>query len=1076
MANKYNAFISYRHAPEDIKIASEVQKQLERFKIPDEIQKKTGIKRFERVFRDKEELPITSDLNEDIDEAIENSDNLIVICSTRTGESIWVRKEIETFLKYHPRKNIFTVLVDGEPEDVIPDLLLHETVTVTNPDGTTEEKEELIEPLSCDYRLGIKKARKVELPRLAASLLGCSYDELIQRRRQYIRRRNTIIGTVSTCAGLGIIAYLVWSLLQIRMNYDLAQQNYELAQSNLALAQANYETAQANYMEALNNQSEFLATVSGRYLEADDRVSALQLALAALPSEGNERPVTTRAEYALTNALGCYMTPGAYAMEPIWMYSTDYEIVKFMITQDNTKLLALDAYGNITIWNTDDHSIYRVIPRDGSETLDFAINREGVLVINYNEKLTAYDATYENVLWSYDLDSNHRSYSDLRSVWTISEGEEVLYKGLTHTMVLNTMTGNVELDLDVLSWFPPEAGSVYSDSFSEVKASQDGRLIAMFFGKSGEDKKLWVYDRDTSGYVEMSGTFTHVFAMKFTSDDALLVSYQEKETENDTFIFGSMELLVRDIRRLSRFDARSGREVWGNDIPYTLSAGTTQIHLCEFDLPGETVPAVCTVFSNKLNIYELESGKVLASNEMTGEHIESYQTENGKGIVVTLKNGKFLYVPMQSEGFYIASYDYFLGGISEAKAFYSEEEDDSHYLVKYSDQNGIIEYDFTYYDTSYAGIDGVEPGDLIREAIICSDKVIMYSTQMNLYCYDPSTGSMDWRVKVPGDSYTSVRLVCSASDGILYLINRGVISGDDRGDKLFAVDISDGGMERVEGIPYGGSIVESCIEDKIVMASSYDDDLPSGLYVYDCTSHTTRSMELSGDIPLSFGTGCLAASPDGSKAVYIPYVYEEEDAAAYLIDLETGSSVKNSSPKASFAAWDQSSEHFAIGCPEYTDIYDVSGNKLVTVPKGDSEIVGIAFCDKGLITYSQLNTLSLYDLSGNMVGNSQLIGRANSEFRDLTFIPYGDEMLVTCGSYSNMIDLDDFEVRTYAVGVMCYDPGMRRFYVKNFDEYSVLPLFGYYDRLSVDELIEKGYEYLGDAALSDEMKNLYGIS
>ncbi|MBP5253359.1 MAG: toll/interleukin-1 receptor domain-containing protein, partial [Lachnospiraceae bacterium] len=243
MANKYNAFISYRHAPEDIKIASEVQKSLERFKIPPAIQQKTGVKRFERVFRDKEELPITADLNDDIDEAIKNSDNLIVICSTRTNESIWVRKEIETFLKYHTKKEIFTVLVDGEPEDVIPDILQHDTITIKKADGTTETREALIEPLSCDYRIGIKKARKVELPRLAASLLGCSYDELVQRRRQYERRRNAIIGTISTCAGLCIMAYLVWSLMQIRMNYDLAQQNYQLAQDNYMLAQTNYETA-----------------------------------------------------------------------------------------------------------------------------------------------------------------------------------------------------------------------------------------------------------------------------------------------------------------------------------------------------------------------------------------------------------------------------------------------------------------------------------------------------------------------------------------------------------------------------------------------------------------------------------------------------------------------------------------------------------------------------------------------------------------------------------------------------------------------------------------------------------------
>ena len=66
MAPRYNAFISYRHAPLDSKVASEIQKKLERARIPRAIQKKTGKKKIERIFRDKEELPITNDINDDI--------------------------------------------------------------------------------------------------------------------------------------------------------------------------------------------------------------------------------------------------------------------------------------------------------------------------------------------------------------------------------------------------------------------------------------------------------------------------------------------------------------------------------------------------------------------------------------------------------------------------------------------------------------------------------------------------------------------------------------------------------------------------------------------------------------------------------------------------------------------------------------------------------------------------------------------------------------------------------------------------------------------------------------------------
>ena len=48
MIEHYNAFISYRHAELDSKIAQHVQRSLERFSIPDKIKKQTGMKGIQR--------------------------------------------------------------------------------------------------------------------------------------------------------------------------------------------------------------------------------------------------------------------------------------------------------------------------------------------------------------------------------------------------------------------------------------------------------------------------------------------------------------------------------------------------------------------------------------------------------------------------------------------------------------------------------------------------------------------------------------------------------------------------------------------------------------------------------------------------------------------------------------------------------------------------------------------------------------------------------------------------------------------------------------------------------------------
>ena len=176
MIDHFNAFISYKHADLDNRIAASIVRDLERFHIPRKIQKATGVKKIDRIFRDKDELPITSDLNDTISMALHNADFLIVICSTNTKLSAWVEREIEVFLQNHTMDRILTVLADGEPGEVIPKALLSGKKEMVDENGVTHVVEMPFEPLSCDYRIPYRIAKADELPRMAAALIGCSYD------------------------------------------------------------------------------------------------------------------------------------------------------------------------------------------------------------------------------------------------------------------------------------------------------------------------------------------------------------------------------------------------------------------------------------------------------------------------------------------------------------------------------------------------------------------------------------------------------------------------------------------------------------------------------------------------------------------------------------------------------------------------------------------------------------------------------------------------------------------------------------------------------------------------------------
>ncbi|MBQ3159735.1 MAG: toll/interleukin-1 receptor domain-containing protein, partial [Clostridia bacterium] len=103
---KYCAFISYRHQSPDDSIAKALHTAIETYHVPSVIQKKTGKKRLGRVFRDQEELPLSSNLGEDIQEALDESEWLIAICSPRYLESRWCQRELEYFIEKKGRDRV----------------------------------------------------------------------------------------------------------------------------------------------------------------------------------------------------------------------------------------------------------------------------------------------------------------------------------------------------------------------------------------------------------------------------------------------------------------------------------------------------------------------------------------------------------------------------------------------------------------------------------------------------------------------------------------------------------------------------------------------------------------------------------------------------------------------------------------------------------------------------------------------------------------------------------------------------------------------------------------------------------
>ena len=204
----YDAFISYRHVERDRVWAEWLIEALEGYRVPKALQDRGLPPRLRKIFRDEDEVPASSDLNDQILQALKASRFLIVVCSAFTPRSKWVEREIEMFNELGRGDQVLALLTEGEPGDSFPNAMLVRHRRVTEPDGTTRIVKEDKEPLAADVRprKGHSQAelKRLALLRLIAVILGVKFDDLRQRDHERKHR-----GKLRHAAVAAVLALLV---------------------------------------------------------------------------------------------------------------------------------------------------------------------------------------------------------------------------------------------------------------------------------------------------------------------------------------------------------------------------------------------------------------------------------------------------------------------------------------------------------------------------------------------------------------------------------------------------------------------------------------------------------------------------------------------------------------------------------------------------------------------------------------------------------------------------------------------------------------------------------------------------
>ena len=194
---KYWAFLSYSH--KDKHWGDWLHKALETYRVPSRLVGKDSRdgkvpSRVFPIFRDREELPVSSDLSSNINEALRESRYLIVICSPASAQSRWVGEEIKTYKKLGREDRILALIVAGEPNatdgkpgfspeaECFPEALRYR--------WPVEGESLRSEPIAADVREDKDGKLNAKL-KLLAGLLGVNYDD-----RSDVSRR----GASAVCA------------------------------------------------------------------------------------------------------------------------------------------------------------------------------------------------------------------------------------------------------------------------------------------------------------------------------------------------------------------------------------------------------------------------------------------------------------------------------------------------------------------------------------------------------------------------------------------------------------------------------------------------------------------------------------------------------------------------------------------------------------------------------------------------------------------------------------------------------------------------------------------------------------
>ncbi len=622
MERQYKAFISYRHLPLDMQVARKLHRRIEHFVIPRKL-RKDGQKSPGLVFRDEDELPSSSDLSMNIQEALDHSEFLIVICTPETPASDWVSQEISYFLKHHDRDHVLAVLADGTPGESFPPQLTSTRASgparrdAVSGDDVSESSDQTsgnlnsyspadnlsdqIEPLAANIVADSERRRnrllQTESLRILAALIGCTYDELYQREQRYRTGRAAAAAAVVIAVAAVVIGILVNRNAVIRANYE----------------------------QALRNQSVYLAKESMDLSDSGDQLGAIALAMEGLPSEERDRPLVSKAEFALGYAAHAYLAPGnALGLTGTGILHHSNGVEVFRQNRKGDSLCVLTKDNILVCW--DPHTLHRKWETDlGRQFSSFDIGLAGFLndsdpLYWTDDYVCCIDGETGGKKWTMDRNELlQESYDSIYSCGIAEEEKTVIVCSSSGVARLDPGTGK---KISYFDW--PEFGEEGEEaSYNFLSARIDSRtsLLAVQFDSGtypDELRGIAVIDaadgtlRGRTGGMPDTLDLYLPYKYVFPDEDHVIFVTSDLSGGSASTMLGVLHTQVYSENVLNCLDLKSGEIVWTSAHRSSFT-GANDILLFDDSLTDK--PLLAYAYANHLDLVDPADGTVLSSAE-----------------------------------------------------------------------------------------------------------------------------------------------------------------------------------------------------------------------------------------------------------------------------------------------------------------------------------------------------------------------------------------------------------------------------------------------------------------------------